>query len=77
MRARGQIFITDLFYVAIYYIALVPIWFNGLGTYVADALKGTDWAWLVGLLNVIVFIAPIVWLIVKAQLTRLALIYGG
>jgi len=73
---KAQIFITDFIFVAVYYLAIIPIWYGvggnpGLGTLVAQYMQNTPWSWIVTVINIIVIIAPLIWLLNKMLWARL------
>jgi len=73
---RSQIFITDFIFVAVYYLTIVPIWYGingtpGLGAFVAQYMQNTPWSWAVTVINILVFIAPLIWLLNKMLWARI------
>jgi len=73
---RSQIFITDFIFVGVYYLTIVPIWYGvgdnpGLGTFIAQYMQNTPWSWAVTVINILVFIAPLIWLLNKMLWARI------
>jgi hypothetical protein len=72
MGYKGQIFITDIFFVVVYYIIIASLWKSGLFSIMAEAIQGTDWEWVSPVIAILIWMAPIVWLISKALWVRVA-----
>jgi hypothetical protein len=70
MEHKGQIFIMDIFFVVFYYILLAYAWKSGLFDIMAEAIQGTDWEQIVPVIEIIVWVAPLIWLISKALWVR-------
>ena len=67
---RSQIYITDILLVMVYYIILANLWVSDLFNLTFNTLKNTDWAWIIPVLSIVIWLAPIIWLIVKATIIR-------
>jgi len=69
---RGQIFITDIIIVAVYYIIVVNLWFTsgGLRQILYDTVQNTNWSWIAPLLDIIFALGPLGWLLTKFLWSR-------